>query len=407
MIPKNVDIEAEQAVLGSLIIDNSWCDDIFEILQPEDFYSTQNQKIYRAMKTLKKEGQPIDIVTIPAKESSIHASNIAEIATSVPSASHCVSYASQVRELSDRRKIVRMGQILASMPSSAKMMDCIKETLNGISKPEKGMTMKDIAQEYVANMMEIMDGKQRPSILSGISNIDKYIGGYEAGSLNIISARPGIGKSAMAGNMAYNMAKEGHKVLFISIEMTEKEVFTRLLSRETGIHNFRLKKGNVMEHELDKIGRGCDNLNMDNLTIKFTSNNTIDSLRALIGRKDRTDGLDIVFIDYLQLIKGSSYNRSNRVAEISEITRELKIMAGDYRVSIVLLSQLSREGAKGVPSLHHLRDSGSIEQDADTVAFLYEDDAGYAMLIRKNRHGEIGDAELDFNKATQTFTNKL
>jgi replicative DNA helicase len=412
------DIDSERAIIGSLLLNPVWCEEVFSIVQEENFVSEWNKIFFSAIKQAKNENKGIDILTVsqflPKNEGSPKLPDLADIIAGVPSASNCVDYAKRVLSMANARKIVSMGQKIANMGECGedKMLDFIRKEISQIEKPEKSKTMAEISSEYLSYAFDIKDGKKSSSVATGYKILDDALGGgFPSGSLSIIAARTGMGKTTFALNCAYNIAMRGDSVAFISMEMGEVQMFTRLLAKKTGIPNWKLRKAEYDKTEEEKIGKALDEMRMSNFTIERKNSLTLELLSSRIHKLKRENGLKIIFVDYVQMMKGDAKWKGTKAYEIAEITKGMVDIAGELNISIVAIAQLSRESLKGndSPELHHLKDSGSIEQDASTVIFLHDDgnehSPQYFALIKKNRDGEKDAAiPLVFNKNLQSFS---
>lgn len=431
------DIEAEKSLLGALLLSDSAFPNVLEILKAEDFYDPRHIDIFRGMTSLYEHHKPIDLVSLSSElKNQKTLKNIGgspyltELTNFVPTSSHVDTYADLVAQAALRRRLIRAGSDIASAAydGSTKIEDLV-------GKAEKNLfevSDKTIKSEYVALEDLLIDAYDRIEDLhknkgalrglkTGFRDLDRKTAGLQKGDLIIIGARPAMGKTTFAQNLAYNVAtRNGGKkgVLFFSMEMANNEIVDRLISDISGIDNWKIRTGNVTDEDFAKIGDALSDMNEVPLYIDDTSSMTILELRNKARRAAHDHDISMIIVDYLQLLQGSDRYAGNRVMEVSDISRGLKTLARELEIPVVALAQLSRNVTgrdDPHPVLSDLRDSGSIEQDADLVMFLhrvdyyhmnepdYQDTNITELIISKHRHGPVGTIELYFHPELLRF----
>lgn len=427
------DIVAEKSLLGAIMLSNESLPDVLMILRPGDFYEERHQIIYQSIIDLYDQHKPIDLLTLTAdlrakkKLKDVGgAAYLTEISNYVPAASHAKAYAEIIEKAAVRRRLIKAGTEIAN-----KAYEEDAEVDNLVGKAEKELfevSDKIIKSDYVA-MDELLasafdrieelhknKGALR-GLKTGFADLDKKTAGFQKGDLVIIGARPAMGKTTLAQNLAYNIADINKKgVLFFSMEMAANEIVDRMISDISGVDNWKMRTGNLSDEEFAKIGDALGEMDEIPIYIDDTSSMTIIELRNKARRAMHDHDIGIVIIDYLQLISGSDRYAGNRVQEVTEISRGLKILARELDIPVIALAQLSRNVTgrdDPRPVLSDLRESGSIEQDADLVIFIHrvdyykkpeEEDTNITeLLIRKHRHGAIGTVELYFDGAHNRF----
>ncbi|MCG5125615.1 replicative DNA helicase [Candidatus Saccharibacteria bacterium] len=432
--PQN--IEAEKSLLGSILLDSTTFPDILEKLKPIDFYHQIHGHIYRAMMNLYERSQPIDLVTLTSELKSLKllkevggATYISNLTMVVPTAANALSYANLVEQASIRRRLIKAGTEIAT-----KAYDSANEVGAMLGQAEKelfAVSDSNTKTDYTALSDLLVDAYDRMEMLSknkgalrglktGFRDLDNKTAGLQKGDLIIIGARPAMGKTTFAQNLAYNVAginKCG--VLFFSMEMAKNEIVDRIISTTSNVDSWRIRTGNISNDDFAKIGDALGEMGEIPLYLDDTSSMTILELRNKARRAHHDHNIGLIIVDYLQLITGSDRYAGNRVQEVTEISRGLKILARELEIPVIALAQLSR-GVTGRddprPVLSDLRESGSIEQDADLVMFLhrvdyYHQEEGYEptniteLLMAKHRHGAIGKIELYFHPELLRFMN--
>ena len=429
-------LEAEQSVLGAILLDSSCIDKVAEILpRPEYFHLGNHKLIYETLLDMFTQGRTIDFVTLLEelkKNSVFNDSNgktyLMELAQIVPSISNVENYARIVRDNYDVRTLIITARDIIEDATqgtydASVLIDSAEQKIFDI---RRGKSMQGLQRvnESIIETFDRLDALNSDSqnlyrgIPTGIKDLDDTITGLNRSDLILLAARPGMGKTSFALNIARHVAvKENKKVAFFSLEMTREQLTSRLLSTEAMVHGVKLRTGKLEEDEWIRLIEAGDILSKTQLYFDDTPGITVPEMKAKLRRlKD----VDLVVIDYLQLMS-SAKRIDNRVQEISEITRNLKIMAKEINVPVITLSQLSRaseQRAEHRPMLSDLRDSGSIEQDADIVLFLYRGDYykndetieedydknSGECIVAKNRHGETRTVPLHWQGEFMRFT---
>jgi len=427
------DLVAEKSLLGAIMLSDEVMPDILTILRPDDFYDERHQIIFKAMVALYDQHKPIDLLTLTSKlrtEKNLKAvgggAYLAELSNFVPAASHAKAYAEIVENTSTRRKLIKAGTNITekAFEENANVGELIgeaeKELFEVSDKVVKSdyVAMDDLLVSALERIAELRKNKGAlRGLKTGFIDIDKKTAGFQKGDLIIIGARPAMGKTTMAQNLAYNIASINKKgVLFFSMEMAANEIVDRIISDISDVDNWKMRTGNLTDEEFSRIGDSLDEFDELPIYIDDTSSLTILEIRNKARRAMHDHEIGVVIIDYLQLITGSDRYKGNRVQEITEISRGLKILARELEIPVIALAQLSRNVTgrdDPRPVLSDLRDSGSIEQDADLVMFLHrpdyykkpdEEDTNITeLIIRKHRHGAIGTIELYFDGAKSRF----
>ena len=415
--------EAEQAVLGSMLIDADCVKDVMDKLQPEDFYLKQNREIFETIYAMFIYSKPIDGVTVAGEMEKAGLSNentrsyLLQLMEVTPTAANVLEYVRIVRDKSLMRSLAAAAGEITNMVqegtgSAGEMLELAEQKIYAIRRGRGGqgmITIGVVLQEVMDHLaqMTAAGGKTLPGLSTGFSAVDGKINGLNKSDLLLLAARPGMGKTSMALNIALNAAKEsGKTVAIFSLEMSKEQLVTRLIASEGLIENTRLTTGNLRESDWVKIAEAASTLSRTDIRI---DDNPLLTVADMNAKCRRLDNLGLVVIDYLQLMTsagGKSYSGENRQQAVSDISRMLKIMAKDLQVPVLCLSQLSRANEKREdkrPMLSDLRESGAIEQDADIVMFLYRDDYYNEdsekrniaeCIVAKNRHGETGKVEL-------------
>ena len=432
-------VEAEQAILGSIIIDPKCISEIATSIKTEYFYIPQHKEIYEAISTMYELNQSIDFVSLleKLKKSGTYdeaggKAYLSQLVQGVPSSANVLTYVAIVRERYYARALMNAAQSIIknideNTMDSSKLLDDAEQRIYEIRQGRdiSGLThIKSVIEtETYDRLAKISDPSTRDDYIGipcGISTLDKMITGLNKSDLIILGARPGMGKTSFALNIARNVAIDANKtVCFFSLEMTRDQLAQRLLSSEAGIQSDKLRTGELTSDEWTRLAQAGDNLSKTQIYFDESSDITVPQMKAKLRRMKR---VDLVVIDYLGLMH-SAKATDNRVQEISEITRSLKIMAKELKVPVIACAQLSRgtetKGKSHRPALADLRDSGSIEQDADIVLFLYretyydnekssDEEASNPneseCIVAKNRHGEIGKVPLYWDGRYTRFT---
>ena len=415
--------EAEQAVLGSMLIDADCIKDVMDKLQPEDFYLRQNREIFETIYHMFIYSQPVDGVTVfeEMEKSGLAGDGtrgyLVQLMEVTPTSANVLEYVKIVRDKALMRQVAQAASSITAMVqegtgSAGDMLESAEQQVYAIRRGRSGQTMESVSmvlQDVMKSLAELSanGGKTVPGISTGLSAVDGKINGLKKSDLVLLAARPGMGKTSMALNIAINAARtSGKTVAVFSLEMSREQLVTRLIASEGLVENTRLTTGNLRESDWQKIAEAASNLSKMDIRL---DDNPLLTVADMNAKCRRLDNLGLIIIDYLQLMTsagGKSYNGENRQQAVSDISRMLKIMAKELQVPVLCLSQLSRANEKREdkrPMLSDLRESGAIEQDADIVMFLYRDDYYNEdsekrnvaeCIVAKNRHGETGKVEL-------------
>jgi len=427
-------LDAERSVIGSLLVDKDAVIKVSDFLHPDDFYHDANKIVYEAILSLYDKRIPVDIVTLSSHlEDGNHlkiiggSSYLAELANEVPTATHIFQYGTIVKQKSVLRKLIIAGDAIKGLGFKETeevevLIDRAEKALFGVSQlhiSDKFVHIKEVLGKTYEKISDLHDPEAKDKyrgIPTGFRDLDNLLSGLQPSDLVILAARPSMGKTALALNIAQNAAKKGYSVGIISLEMSKEQLVERMFCSLLAVDSWKMRTGKLSEDDFARIGNVMDELNNMKLYIDDSVGSAISELKAKARRLKMENGLDMLIIDYLQLMSGSgSAYQSNRVQEISEISRSLKELARDLSIPILALSQLSRAvemRPSKVPQLSDLRESGAIEQDADVVMMLYredyyEEDSARPGLtdiyIRKHRNGPIGRIELAFKKEQMKF----
>ena len=423
-------LEAEQSVLGSILIDSRCVNDIIGILHASDFYQEKNRQIYEAVYTMFNYSQTIDPVTVLDKlrEMGYYDEKCREYVMQLmditPTAANAVRYAKIVREKAMLRDLAQAATDIAETVheqkgTASEILETAEKKIYDLRKGERSDSLEHIGTVLLKVFDRLNELSQAESTIPGLStglrDLDTRINGLNRSDLLLIAARPAMGKTAFALNLCLNVAKKYNKtVAFFSLEMSREQLAMRLMAMESFVDGKKINTGKLEPDEWTKLCLASSALSQTDIRVDDNPSITVAEMNA---KCRRLDNLGMVIIDYLQLMNGSGKS-DNRVAVVGEISRSLKIMAKDLNVPVICLSQLSRgpESRQDKrPILSDLRESGSIEQDADSVMFLYRDeyynenseDKGVAeCIVAKNRHGETGTVKLQWMPQYQTFTDR-
>lgn len=428
-------LEAERSTIGSLLVDKESIYKISDFLKADDFYHDAHRMIYKGIFELYDKRTPIDIITLTnilddKKQLKLvgGASYLARLANEVPTSTHIFQYATIVKEKSILRSLILVGDNIKGLgymenENVDDLIDQAEKAVFSVSQnfiADRFVHIKEVLNQTYERISDLHDPDAKEKyrgIPTGFKSLDNLLSGLQASDLVILAARPSMGKTALALNMAQNAAKRGSSVGIISLEMSKEQLVERMFCSLLSVDSWKLRTGHLSDDDFGRIGSVMDELNSMKIYIDDSSGNSLAELKAKARRLKMEHGLDMLIIDYLQLmsIGGISYNQTNRVQEISEISRSIKALARDLSIPILALSQLSRAvemRPSKIPQLSDLRESGAIEQDADVVLMLYREDyyeedcerKGVTdLFIRKHRNGPIGHVELAFKKEQMKF----
>ena len=427
-------LEAEQAVLGSILIDSRCVTDVVGLLRPEDFYLQQNREIYETIYTMFNFSQTIDPVTVldKLKELGYHHDNsrdyILQLMEITPTAANVVRYAGIVREKAMLRGLNQAATDITEMVyeevgTASEMLESAEKKIYALRKGEHGDSLEHVGtvlHRVFDTLTELSQSDSPiPGLSTGLRDLDTKIHGLNKSDLVLVAARPAMGKSTFSLNIGMNVAKKYNKTVAIfNLEMSREQLVMRLMSGESFVELSKLITGKLNEEEWGKLCMASAALSQTDIRVDDNPSITVAEMNAKLRR---LDNLGLVIIDYLQLMNGSGYGKSsgeNRVQVVGEISRSLKIMAKELNVPVICLSQLSRAVESRTdkrPIMSDLRESGAIEQDADVIMFLYRDEyynanteeKGVAeCIVGKNRHGETGTVKLQWIPQFQTFADR-
>ncbi|MCB8968053.1 MAG: replicative DNA helicase [Chloroflexota bacterium] len=427
-------LEAEEAVLGSLLIDPDAIFDVSTFLRATSFYHVKNQWIYEAIISLNERREPLDLITLTEElrrqerlEEIGGEAYIIGLINAVPTSINAESYGRVVEAAAVRRQMIKAASEIANLAYNEAeninvVIDRAEQTLFSISEERTTrdlVPIRQIASEYLERIQELnARGDDVIGVPTGFVDLDRLLGGLNKSDLIIIAARPGMGKTSLQNAMALTAARRyGKRVALFNLEMSGEQLVQRMLAAETRIDSQRLRRGDLQEHEWPIFMEAIGRLSETRIFIDDTPSITPNQLRTKCRRLYAEHGLDLIMIDYLQLMQ-TERSSNNRVQEISEISRALKGLARELNVPVVSAAQLSRaveQRQDKRPLLSDLRDSGSIEQDADIVMFIYRDEYYNPdtterpniaeIVIAKHRNGPTGTIDLYWHNQLATFRN--
>lgn len=428
--PQNTDAEA--SLLGAILIDSDAIVKIADNIAAPDFFDQRHMRIYEAITKLYEKRSPIDVLTLSDQLKSDGYLDLiggpgylTELTNYVPTASHAEQYAEIVAQKSLRRRLIKASQDIVGLgyDESKQLRELIEEAEQSLFEVSQQHVKQSVVsiESILADSFERLDDLHKDKsklrgVPTGYKDMDNVLAGLQRSDLFILAARPSMGKTAFVLNLAQNVAlKSKEPVLVFSLEMSKEQLVDRLLSMESGVDAWALRTGNLTDNDFEKIGEAMGHLSEAPIYIDDTPGITVSDLRTKARREAHQHKLGLIIVDYLQLMSGGGKfgGDANRVQEISEISRGLKSVARELDVPLIALSQLSRSvesRSPQIPQLADLRESGSIEQDADVVAFLYREDYYNPetdrknimdVLIKKHRNGPIGNVELYFDRDKQ------
>ncbi len=432
--PQNLD--AEQSVLGCLMLDKDAIIKVADLLIPEDFYDSRHKVIYTCMQELFEKNTSIDVLTVSnlleekkLLEKAGGAGYITSLVNAVPTAAHVTHYAGIVRKKGTLRRLIDSATDITRM--AYKEEGEVEEILDTAEQRLFGVSQKHLKQNFIAintilhETFERIDELHKDSgklrgIASGFLDMDKLLGGLQKSDLVILAARPSMGKTSLALDIIRHVGVTLKKpVGMFSLEMSKDQLVDRLLSSESGVDLFKIRSGQLNETDFELLGEAMGALSEAPIYIDDAAGANIMEVRTKARRLQTEHGIGLLVIDYIQLMQGrSSGNQDNRVQEVSEISRHLKILARELNVPVLALSQLNRSVENRpdkVPQLSDLRESGSIEQDADVVMFIYREDVYKGrdsrrpniaeIHVKKHRNGPIGQVDLFWDSTRASFKN--
>ena len=429
--PQNV--EAEQSVLGAMLISREAIEKACEILREDDFYRQDDRIVFGAIKDLHERNEAVDLVTVieelrkKGKLDAVGGSQtITNLSNAVPTAANVEYHAKIVEEKSLRRQLINAATDIAATgyeedTDIARTIDEAEQKILSVAnRTQTGgiVKIRDIVRGAMERIEELYDSKEAfTGLPTGFTDFDKMTSGLQPSDLIIVAARPSVGKSSLVLNIAEHVGIKGHKsVIFFSLEMSKEQLVQRMLCSQAGIDASRLRIGQLQDQEWPNLIAAADRLSNASIMLDDTPGMTAMEMRSKARRWKAENGLDLIIVDYLQLMQGSSKRASdNRQQEMSEISRSLKGLARELNVPVIALSQLSRSVESRTskrPMLSDLRESGALEQDADIVCFIYRDDYYNPdteqknvaeLIVAKHRNGPVGTVNLFFQKDTTHF----
>ena len=427
------DLDAERSLLGAILMSEEKLADVTTIVRPKDFYDERHQHIYNAMWSLYERRRPVDLLTIKAElkakkltEKAGGSAYLSELSGYVPTAAHATAYAEIVAAAAVRRRLITAAADINEQAYDQghdinEIIGNAEKTLFDVSQQNvksEVYAISDLLSETFDRLEELNENKGAlAGLKTGFPDLDRITAGLHRSDLVILAARPAMGKTALALNIARNVAQINNKaVLIFSLEMGREQLINRMLSDASGVNSFKLETGGFVDDDFSKISEALSDLSQVPIYIDDTPGLTVMEMRTKAQRVAHEQELGLIVVDYLQLMSGNSKRAmDNRVQEISEISRGLKLIARELNIPVIALSQLSRSVESRdpkIPMLSDLRESGSIEQDADIVMFLYREDYYDPeterqhitdLIIAKHRRGACGKVELYFDSERVRF----
>ena len=428
--PQNLD--AEMSLLGAILIDEETLADISDKLRPNDFYDKRHVLVFDAMMRLYERHRPVDLLTLSdelTKKAELElvggSAYLTELTNYVPTAAHAASYAEIIAQKAVRRRLIKASADIAELgydedQEISELLSAAESELFSVSDTNTKqdlVSLETILTESFDRMEELhRGGGKLRGIPTGWRDLDNMTAGLQQSDLIILAARPAMGKTTLVTNLAYNVATKAKKsVLFFSLEMSKEQLVDRMLADASGVDAWNIRTGNLSDDDFEKLSHAMGEMAEAPIFIDDTPGVTVLEMRTKARREAHNNPLGLIIIDYLQLMQGSGRSDGNRVQEVSEISRGLKLIARELNVPVIALSQLSRTvetRSPQIPQLSDLRESGSIEQDADIVAFIYRE-AYYNpetdrqnitdLIIAKHRNGPVGKVELYFHPERLRF----
>lgn len=430
--PQNID--AEKSLLGAVLIDEETLADISEHVTIKDFYEKRHSTIYNAMMNLYEKHKPVDLLTLTdelkrKKELDIIGGSayLTELTNYVPTSAHAEAYAELVAQKAIRRRLIKASSDISELgyneeTTTQELLEKAESELFSVSDQslkQDIVSIESILTESFDRMEELHRNKGTlRGVRTGYRDLDTMTAGLQRSDLIVLASRPAMGKTTLVTNLAYNVATVAKQpVLFFSLEMSKEQLVDRMLADASGVDAWNIRTGNLSDDDFSKLSEAMGELAEAQIFIDDTPGLSVLEMRTKARRANHEQQLGLVIVDYLQLMQGSNRDNGNRVQEVGEISRGLKLIARELNVPVIALSQLSRSveaRSPQIPQLADLRESGSIEQDADIVMFIYRE-AYYNpeterenitdLFIAKHRNGPTGKVELYFNPERLRFTS--
>ena len=429
--PQNVD--AEMSLIGAILIDDEAIADASELVHPKDFYDKRHQIIYSGMVRLYERHKPIDLLTLTDElkkkdelETVGGSAYLTELTNYVPTAAHAASYAEIISQKAIRRRLIKASAEIGEMgfneeTTTQELLEKAEAELFSVSDQslkQDLVSIESILTESFDRIEELHRNKgQLRGIRTGYRDLDNMTAGLQRSDLIILAARPAMGKTTLVTNLAYNVATIAKQpVLFFSLEMSKEQLIDRMLADASGVDSWNIRTGNLSDEDFSKISEAMGEMAEAPIFIDDTPGLSVLEMRTKARRAAHDQSLGLIIVDYLQLLQSTGNHNGNRVQEVSEISRGLKLIARELNVPLIALSQLSRSvesRTPPIPQLSDLRESGSIEQDADIVSFIYR--PGYYepdnpevqnitdLIIAKHRNGPVGKVQLYFHPERLRF----
>lgn len=429
------DLEAERSVLGALMLDKTAIVKVADTLSPEDFYHPGHQNIYGSILGLFERGKPIDLLTVShdLKDKKLMqeiggVDYLTELVEGVPTAAHVEHYAEMVKEKRVRRDLIEASSVINELSLDSDdfetLLDKVESKIFGISersRPQKFIPVQSELPSAYERLEKLHRGEHGGyrGTATGFTGLDNILSGLQKSDLIIVGARPSYGKTTLALDIARHVALEGKSVGIFSLEMSKDQIVDRLIASQAQIPLWRLRTGKLTDDlEFALVQQALDELSKAKLFIDDSASPTVLQMRSMARRLQIEHGLDLVIVDYLQLVQ-SRMNTESMVAQVTEISRGLKALSRELSIPVIAVSQLSRavdQREVKIPRLSDLRESGSLEQDADVVLFIYrkdrersdvapEDQNRVEVIIAKHRNGPLGSVELHFDAEKVSFRN--
>lgn len=428
--PQNID--AEKSLLGAVLIDEETLADISEHVTPKDFYERRHALIYSGMMRLYEKHRPVDLLTLTEElkrkkdlDTIGGSAYLSELTNYVPTAAHAEAYAELVAQKAVRRRLIKASGEISELgfdeeTTTQELLEKAEAELFSVSDQslkQDLVSIESILTESFDRMEELHRNKGKlRGVRTGYHDLDNMTAGLQRSDLIILAARPAMGKTTLVTNLAYNVATIAKQpVLFFSLEMSKEQLVDRMLADASGVDAWNIRTGNLSDDDFSKLSEAMGELAEAPIFIDDTPGVSVLEMRTKARRAMHENPLGLIIIDYLQLMQGNGHSQGNRVQEVSEISRGLKLIARELNVPVIALSQLSRSvesRSPQIPQLADLRESGSIEQDADIVMFIYRE-AYYNpeterenitdLIIAKHRNGPTGKIELYFHPERLRF----